>query len=412
MPPKRPPQTKHAYPRPAPVRRRGRQRGLQKEPEPTPALDAAMMPHIFDRIVELAPHASLIALRGVSRPLRERVDARLAGHIVLRPSVAYFKTGVYIHSLGQRSPEPHAPVGADIALPGFAFVSENERRPYSTAVQEREARLALMCRPPPSLPVQLLHEQEEAAERKRRRPHTARAAEWCEAALVHTRAIDLLGFAPNDIPVLLSLEKQLPNLEVVRFTRSLVQRLPLPESPHIITSINTWGVGRFYTHNPTDTARTLTMFVNVHAGCNSFSAYVGCPPLGRLRHITVVFRAVPATACTDSAPQVILGRLGILRWHHGVEALRTGVRFTYVNISKETQSAVGMKLDDDQGAEGGYEAAFMRALEHDALQAHQLQPYMTDEQLELVRRGVRVLSMGEWMAEACADDREACSDFW
>lgn len=39
-------------------------------------------PHILDRIVELAPPAALLALRGVSRSLRSQADARLGTHIV------------------------------------------------------------------------------------------------------------------------------------------------------------------------------------------------------------------------------------------------------------------------------------------------------------------------------------------
>lgn len=45
-------------------------------------LDASCFPHIVDRIVELAPPESLLALRGVSRSLRAQADARLGAHIV------------------------------------------------------------------------------------------------------------------------------------------------------------------------------------------------------------------------------------------------------------------------------------------------------------------------------------------
>lgn len=45
-------------------------------------LDALSFPHIIDRIVDLAPVASLLALRGVSKALKSAVDSRLNTHIV------------------------------------------------------------------------------------------------------------------------------------------------------------------------------------------------------------------------------------------------------------------------------------------------------------------------------------------
>jgi hypothetical protein len=44
-----------------------------------------MYPHLLDLVVELAPRASLIALRTACRRMREKVDARLAYHVVVRP---------------------------------------------------------------------------------------------------------------------------------------------------------------------------------------------------------------------------------------------------------------------------------------------------------------------------------------
>lgn len=53
----------------------------------TAVLDHKVYPHIFDLIVSHAPHASLLALRATSHTLLERVDARLAQHIILRPGL-------------------------------------------------------------------------------------------------------------------------------------------------------------------------------------------------------------------------------------------------------------------------------------------------------------------------------------
>ncbi|BEJ13970.1 hypothetical protein CspHIS471_0311440 [Cutaneotrichosporon sp. HIS471] len=236
-----PPQSKPAYPRPVPSYTRpapydlhGRRKRKRKDavPDPTPkpeptAIDSVMLPHIVERILELATHESLVVLRGVNRALRERADARLAEHIVLRAPNPKMH-GVYIHSRGLPT-EFYGSVSDDIKLPGFAFFDGNAREPYSVSVQEQS-------------------------------------------------------------------------------------------------------------------------------------------------------------------------------------------RITFVNICKDTQLAVGLELEDDQGANGGYEAAFMRALEQCAIR--QFEPLHfpavdpTVDPVELLHRCVRVLSMEDWMAETSKDDREACLTFW
>jgi hypothetical protein len=46
-------------------------------------------PHIFDAIFARAPHGSLLALRTVSRDLRDRVDATLVKHVAIRVPYAH-----------------------------------------------------------------------------------------------------------------------------------------------------------------------------------------------------------------------------------------------------------------------------------------------------------------------------------
>lgn len=48
-------------------------------------LDWQAFPHIFDLILENAPHGSLLALRAANKELRDRVDGVLVQHVVIRP---------------------------------------------------------------------------------------------------------------------------------------------------------------------------------------------------------------------------------------------------------------------------------------------------------------------------------------
>ncbi|GMK57450.1 hypothetical protein CspeluHIS016_0402840 [Cutaneotrichosporon spelunceum] len=49
------------------------------------AIDATMYPHLIDMVLDHAEHGLLIALRAVSRSIRDRCDARLARHLVMAP---------------------------------------------------------------------------------------------------------------------------------------------------------------------------------------------------------------------------------------------------------------------------------------------------------------------------------------
>lgn len=60
---------------------------LRTKPKPAPrvSLDAKMYPHLLDMVIVCAEHRSLVALRAVSRTLRDRCDALLARHLVMAP---------------------------------------------------------------------------------------------------------------------------------------------------------------------------------------------------------------------------------------------------------------------------------------------------------------------------------------
>jgi hypothetical protein len=72
-----------------------------------PLLDHKAYPHIFDRIIGFAPHASLLKLRATSHTLLERCDARLARHIVLGPGLPPPKGKKW------EATAPHLPRGPD-----------------------------------------------------------------------------------------------------------------------------------------------------------------------------------------------------------------------------------------------------------------------------------------------------------
>ncbi len=50
-------------------------------------IDASAYPHILEGIVDHAAPEVLLALRATSHPLKERADAHLARHVVLRDDV-------------------------------------------------------------------------------------------------------------------------------------------------------------------------------------------------------------------------------------------------------------------------------------------------------------------------------------
>ncbi|BEI83107.1 hypothetical protein CcaverHIS002_0309750 [Cutaneotrichosporon cavernicola] len=429
MPAPQPPQSKPAYPRPAPYNLHGRRKRKRKDAVPHPprkpepaAIDSVMLPHIVERILELAPHEALVVLRGVNRALRERADARLAEHIVLRAPHPLKMHGVYIHSRGQLPTEFYGSVSDDIKLPGFAFFDGNAREPYSAAVQEREKLTNHNYKParprehrPLSLPARLLlnqKEREEKEERERRSKLTARARDWCLAALAHTRAFDLHGFNAKVLPMFYALEKHTGNVEVVRVANDCGLRStdwPGESAHHLITSIDVRTPWPHFAPQPSYSMRTMTLFIDVPARRKS-AARVHCyDPSMCVSDITVVLRAVPATSPPLHGP---LQEFGVLLWSGRVYECATEPRITFVNISKDTQFAVGLELEDDQGANGGYEAAFMRALEQCAIRQFEPLHFPAVDPVEVLHRCVRVLSMEDWMAEASKDDREACLTFW
>lgn len=73
-------------------------------------LDHQAYPHIFDLIVEYAPHASLLALRGANKALCARVDAMLVEHVVLRTGLPIPKGKKWMNVVSV-SGEPGLPMG-------------------------------------------------------------------------------------------------------------------------------------------------------------------------------------------------------------------------------------------------------------------------------------------------------------
>ncbi|CAK9785058.1 hypothetical protein CC85DRAFT_303752 [Cutaneotrichosporon oleaginosum] len=75
----------------------------------TAPLDVTRYPHILDVVVNVARHGSLIALRAANRALRDRCDALLAAHLVLRyfppsPLDPKHLVPAYLSSRGGRVP--------------------------------------------------------------------------------------------------------------------------------------------------------------------------------------------------------------------------------------------------------------------------------------------------------------------
>ncbi|EKD05231.1 hypothetical protein A1Q2_00461 [Trichosporon asahii var. asahii CBS 8904] len=73
-------------------------------------LDHTAYPHIFDLIVEYAPHSSLLALRAASKALCARVDALLVEHVVLRAGLPAPKGKKWMNVVSV-SGEPGLPMG-------------------------------------------------------------------------------------------------------------------------------------------------------------------------------------------------------------------------------------------------------------------------------------------------------------
>ncbi len=199
----------------------GEQRPLEEPPRGHPMIDTTMMPHLLDRIVDVAPHTSLVELRSVNRAPRERADTRLAHHIVLRRPVDLTNPGLYIHAPAPPTPSAEPTVHPCLALPGFDFLPPNDLEPHSSSVQEREHR-QLARRPGATM------RKGEIKLRKGPEPYTRRAGEWCKTAMHNTRVhdpVDLNGHWrycrehgnwQTDVPG--AIMSQTPGVKIVRIT--------------------------------------------------------------------------------------------------------------------------------------------------------------------------------------------------
>lgn len=100
-----------------------------------PVLDMQMFPHFLDIVFQTADYGSLIALRGVTRALRARVDERLSSHMLVRAPAAKGTPGVYIYTLFPSSSGKEEP----FPLPAFAFYPYASNRPFNRARAAQEA---------------------------------------------------------------------------------------------------------------------------------------------------------------------------------------------------------------------------------------------------------------------------------
>jgi hypothetical protein len=176
-------------------------------------------------------------------------------------------------------------------------------------------------------------------------------------------------------------------------------------------TINAWKSDGFYLPWPKTPLQSMTLLANVHKGrrvLSNLQAYGSWPH--QVHHIAVVFRAVPEADLTDTrgpsqSPRAITEWAIMNHWE------QDGL-WTFVNISEETEDAVGIKCETDETIEEAFHRAFENSwrASWEARFPHRW-PNL-EEDVRLLRKNVRVLSMEEWMAEASYDDREACLHFW
>ncbi|WOO80379.1 uncharacterized protein LOC62_03G003898 [Vanrija pseudolonga] len=97
---------------------------------PSPAIDHAFLPHVFDKIFQHLPRASLLALRPTSRAMFARVNTQFFTHVAIRASrslrpvivpgrfglAIWLKTFLLVDLEGQRLPiSPFVPSTYDTA---------------------------------------------------------------------------------------------------------------------------------------------------------------------------------------------------------------------------------------------------------------------------------------------------------
>lgn len=163
-------------------------------PPPPPVIDAAAFPHIIDRIIQCAPFASLLAMRGVSNHMRARVDALLCLHLVIHTAAPDRIPGTYFYTLrepgtGQRMSEPGH------TLPMFAFYPGACRLPSASntfesdqAAGREQVRFVERLIPQPGLTVQ-----------RGTDPCYRRANAWCLEACGGVRVLDVMGEVTDEL---------------------------------------------------------------------------------------------------------------------------------------------------------------------------------------------------------------------
>jgi hypothetical protein len=225
-------------------------------------------------------------------------------------------------------------------------------------------------------------------------------------------------YHPSPVPGLAS---QLLGLEVLRVSLPLARdtwSLSSLSARHLIVAFDTLWPKDLQMPILPDSLHTLTIFITVYdffipgfAGWELRWPYSNPTSL----HVTIVFRPAPPSKSLEGRDErwrpITLLPDGLIGY------LRDGWTFTYVPVTEETLCALGVTNRAPEPAGYGLirtetprslEEAFMRTLENE-FDRHSY-PDGGDER-EVFRRGVRVLSMGEWEAEASKDDLDAYRDF-
>jgi hypothetical protein len=217
---------------------------------------------------------------------------------------------------------------------------------------------------------------------------------------------------------------QTPGVKVVRVTANggaLGGLHHLPSLRHVIAAGDRciwWNLP-----SPPDSVRTMTLLINIHAGSGRLARPSYSGKFRHVRHITVVLRAVPSLPLPTAEVQGWDEDVALLHWVR-LPNLRMGCKYTFVNVTEETKHAHGL----DPGFGSATDALILGLWQHFMVLNKGLPPVAPDSTLnvddywavpkllegdfELLERGVRVLSMGEWRAEASQDDLDASVDFW
>lgn len=207
-------------------------------------LDSTAYPHILQRVVDLAPLETLIAFRGISRAIRDRIDAELFAHVGLvtvRPRYVGAKTGVGFTDPATGRLLPCIPSVRQLPRPGQGGESSSSGAPTPT---DREGDDEL-------------------------HPRTQSAAHLASnrRIMTHIRVVDSATDKLYDMPTL-------PPLEVMRKCTPTAAGLP---AYTVVDSV--------YLNPPTDTQPSIARsYIMTRTGAvySSIDGGPGMPPMPRM----------------------------------------------------------------------------------------------------------------------------------